>query len=50
MSNYKKTLLQKESDQLVKLRQIVQQAIDDEKLIVENLLNPPKDILTRGQQ
>jgi uncharacterized membrane protein len=27
----------------------VQQSISEEKLIVENLLNPPKEILTKGQ-
>jgi uncharacterized membrane protein len=44
-----KSLLKSESEQLTKLQQIVQQAIDEEKLIVDNLLNPPKEILTRGQ-
>ncbi len=50
MNTTQKTLLQTETDQLAKLRSIVQQAIEDEKLIVENLLNPPKDVLTQGQQ
>ena len=36
-------------EQLSKLRQIVQKSIDEEKLVVENLLNEPKEILTRGQ-
>lgn len=35
--------------QLLKLQQIVKQTIDEEKLIVNNLLNEPKEILTRGQ-
>lgn len=35
--------------QLLKLQQIVKQTIDEEKLIVENLLNEPKEILTKGQ-
>jgi uncharacterized membrane protein len=44
-----KTLLKSEDEQLGKLQQIVQQAINEEKLIVDNLLNPPKEILSRGQ-
>ncbi|TAD91357.1 MAG: DUF1003 domain-containing protein [Bacteroidetes bacterium] len=43
-------LLASETSQLSKLQQIVKQAMDDEKLIVENLLHPPKEILTRGQR
>lgn len=35
--------------QLNKLQDIVQKAIDEEKLVVENLLNEPKEIITRGQ-
>ncbi|KIC89847.1 DUF1003 domain-containing protein [Flavihumibacter sp. ZG627] len=42
-------LLKSESEQLIKLQQIVQQAIEEEKLIVENLLHPPEEILNRGQ-
>ena len=36
-------------EQLSKLHHIVQKSIDEEKLVVENLLNEPKEILTRGQ-
>lgn len=36
-------------DQLYKLQVIVQESIDEEKLVVENLLNEPKEILTKGQ-
>lgn len=36
--------------QLKKLQQIVRQSIEAEKLIVDNLLNPPQDILTKGQR
>ena len=36
-------------EQLSKLQDIVQKSIDEEKLVVENLLNEPKEILTRGQ-
>ncbi|MEO6903885.1 MAG: DUF1003 domain-containing protein [Bacteroidia bacterium] len=45
----KTTLLKSGDDQLKKLQQIVKQAIDDEKLIVENLLHQPKELLSRGQ-
>ena len=42
-------LLKSEDEQLTKLQQIVQQTIAEEKLIVENLLHQPKEILTKGQ-
>lgn len=45
-----KNLLKSETEQLNKLKNIVAKTIEDEKLIIENLLNPPKDILTRGQR
>ena len=38
-----------EAEQLQKLSTIVNKAITEEHLIIENLLHPPKDILTRGQ-
>lgn len=44
-----KNLLKSEDEQLSKLQQIVQQTIKEEKLIIENLLHQPKEILTRGQ-
>jgi uncharacterized membrane protein len=44
-----KNLLKSEDEQLTKLQQIVQQTIAEEKLIVENLLHQPKEVLTRGQ-
>ena len=37
-------------EQLNKLQNIVKSAIDDEKLIIENLLHPPEDVLTKGQK
>ena len=49
MNSDTENLLQSEDEQLNKLQQIVKQAIAEEKLIVENLLNEPKEILTRGQ-
>ena len=42
-------LLKSENEQLIKLQKIVAQTIEEEKLIVENLLHPPKETLTRGQ-
>jgi uncharacterized membrane protein len=42
-------LLQSEADQVKKLRAIVEATIEDEKLIIENLKNPAKDLVTRGQ-
>lgn len=43
-------LLKSEAEKLFKLKQIVQQAIDEEKLIVESLLHQPKEILNFGQR
>jgi uncharacterized membrane protein len=48
MPNTENILISKE-EQLSKLRQIVQKAIAEEKLIVDNLINEPKEILTKGQ-
>ena len=45
-----KHIFRAESEQLRKLREIVQKSIDDENLITENLLHPPKELLTRGQK
>lgn len=50
MSRETKTLLRVEMEQLVKLRDIAQQAIEGEKRIVDGLLNPPEEVLTRGQR
>lgn len=43
-------LLNSENEQLNKLQTIVKKTIKDEELIIENLLHPPKDILTQGQK
>lgn len=45
-----KHFLQSESEQLKKLQAIVAKTIEEEKLIVENLLNPQEDVLTPGQK
>jgi uncharacterized membrane protein len=44
-----KNLTRSGREQLSKLEDIVQKSIDEEKLVVENLLNEPKEIMTRGQ-
>lgn len=43
-------LLKQETEQLNKLKDIVQKSIADKNLIVENLRNPPKEVLTQGQK
>ncbi|HSY62174.1 MAG TPA: DUF1003 domain-containing protein [Cytophaga sp.] len=43
-------LLKSEAEKLTKFQQIVQEAIDEEKLIVENLLHQPEEVLTLGQR
>ncbi len=49
MENNSKNILSKEKEQRNRLQQIVEQTISEEKLIVENLLNEPEEILTTGQ-
>lgn len=44
-----KNLLNAESSQIKKLQEIVRKSIEDENLIIQNLLNPPKETLTKGQ-
>ena len=43
-------LLQNETEQLKKLKCIVEKSIEDENLIIENLLHPPQEVLTKGQE
>ncbi len=45
-----KNLLNAESEQVKRLQEIVKKTIEDENLIVQNLLNPPKETLTQGQK
>jgi len=49
MQSDRKILAESGREQLAQLQNIVQKAIEEEKLVVENLLNEPKEILTRGQ-
>jgi uncharacterized membrane protein len=50
MDNDIDLLLKSETSQLEKLQNIVKKTIEDEKLIIENLINPPEDVLTQGQR
>jgi uncharacterized membrane protein len=43
-------LLESETEQLQKLQDIVKKTVKEEQLIIENLLHPPKEILTKGQK
>lgn len=43
-------LLRTENEQMAKLHNIVETAIKDEELIVNNLINAPEDELTTGQR
>lgn len=49
MKNSAANLLKSEQQQLAKLQQIVENAIEEEKLIVDNLLHQPEEILSKGQ-
>ena len=49
MEKTTKALLHAESQQLRKLQEIVAKSIDDENLILNNLMHPPKEVLSRGQ-
>ena len=49
MKKETKNLLDSEDEQLKKLQEIVRKTIDEEQLIINNLLHPPTDKLTRGQ-
>ncbi|MCR9063988.1 MAG: DUF1003 domain-containing protein [Cytophagales bacterium] len=50
MDKNTKFLINTENEQLKKLQQIVKDSIDEEKLLINNLLNQPEDILSRGQK
>jgi uncharacterized membrane protein len=49
MNTETKVLIKAGTEQLAKLQEIVQKSIDEEKLVVENLLHEPKEIITIGQ-
>jgi uncharacterized membrane protein len=50
MDNDINNLLKAESEKLTKLQQIVLQAMEEEKLIVDSLLHQPKEVLNFGQR
>ncbi len=43
-------ILQTEDEQICRLHDLVDEAIKEEKLVVEKLLHPPKDAITAGQR
>lgn len=43
-------LLSDENEHLEKLHKIVRETLVDEELIIQNLINPPQEILTQGQK
>jgi uncharacterized membrane protein len=49
MKTNTQTLLQSEKQQLQKLQKIVNDTIQEEKLIIHNLLHQPEEVLTKGQ-
>jgi uncharacterized membrane protein len=49
MHTERENLVKSGREQLSKLQDIVQKSIDEEKLVVDNLLHEPKEIMTRGQ-
>lgn len=49
MNTDTENFLKSGDDQLIKLQQIVKQTIEEEKLIVENLIHQPTEVLTKGQ-
>lgn len=50
MDKSSKNLLNSDKEQQIKLQKIVQQTIDEEKLMVENLLHQPEEVMTKGQK
>jgi len=48
--NQAKALTKHSIDNLERLHEIVEKTMQEENLIVENLLHPPQEVLTRGQQ
>lgn len=51
MSNRKQidTIIERNNDNIRKLHDIVKQTMEEEALIVDRLVHPPKEILSRGQ-
>ncbi|PWU02307.1 MAG: cyclic nucleotide-binding protein [Bacteroidetes bacterium] len=49
MDTAKSHITQSAQEQISRLQEIVQDSINEQKLVVDNLLNEPEEILTRGQ-
>lgn len=49
MPTERENLRKSGTEQMAKLQEIVQKSIDEQKLVVDNLLHEPEEILTRGQ-
>ncbi len=50
MSTDAKKIANSEKINLKKLQDIVAKTVEQEKLITENLLHPPEEMLTKGQK
>lgn len=50
MDKSSKNLLNSEKEQLLKLQNIVKQTFEEEKLMVDNLLHQPEEVITKGQK
>ncbi len=48
-ANEAESLLNESQGQMKKFHEIVKTTMEEQKLIINNLMNPPKEILTRGQ-
>jgi uncharacterized membrane protein len=49
MISIRKELKITESDHLLKLQKIVEEAINEEKIMVDNLINQPVEVISKGQ-
>ncbi|WP_320814745.1 DUF1003 domain-containing protein [Flavobacterium sp.] len=50
MDKSSKNILNSEKEQLAKLQKIVEKTIEEEKLMADNLLHEPEEIMSRGQK
>lgn len=50
MNKVVENLLNSENEQLKQLQEIVKKSLEEEELIIKNLINPPTEILTKGQK
>lgn len=45
-----KAIMEQNSENIAKLHEIVKQTMDEESLMVDRLVNPPKEVLSQGQK